>query len=177
MSGAVRRAKQWTGAAMRPGSRQEGFTYVALLVAMTLVALATTGVMEVVSTQALREREAALLRVGNVYAGAIGSFYNASPGSRKSYPRTLDELTDDPRLVTIKRHLRETYVDPISGNSRWGLIRTPEGTIAGVYSLSERTPIRSSAIDLEFVRLPPAIRYSDWKFTYTPEASATSLKR
>ena len=153
---------------MPRGSRESGFTYVALLVAMFLLALSVNSVMGYVSQQAQREREAELLRVGQSYVDAIANYYQSSPGTVKTFPRSLLELTNDPRWVTVKRHLREVYDDPITRSGKWGQVLTAEGTISGVYSLSEAAPIRSAPIILDNTRLPAAQHYSDWRFVFDP---------
>jgi type II secretory pathway pseudopilin PulG len=101
-----------------------GFTYAAVLVAMLVLALATQGVMTFVSQQVQRERESDLLRIGQTYAAAIGAFYEASPGNVKSWPKSLEDLIEDKRFVSVRRHLREVYPDPITRSSNWGLTAT-----------------------------------------------------
>jgi type II secretory pathway pseudopilin PulG len=154
-----------TGRARR-AQHQGGFALLALLLAMLLLALASQGVMTYVSQQALREREAELLRVGQLYAQAIGAYYEASPGSVKRWPRTLQDLVEDQRFVGIRRHLRQVYADPITRSTQWGLVITADGGLTGVYSLSEAAPIRSAAIELGALTLAPARRYADWQFVY-----------
>lgn len=152
----------------RPLARpQAGFTLLAVLFAMTLLALASQGVMFVLSQQASREREAELLRIGNAYVRAIRDYYESSPGSVKFYPLDLSELLEDRRHLGIRRHLRALYPDPVTG-SAWGLVRGADGRVQGIYSTSEREPIRSAAIDLGELRLPAARRYVDWKFVFLP---------
>ena len=153
-------------------SRQSGFTYIAVLLAMLLLALSTQGVMTYVSQQAQREREADLLRIGVAYARAIGAYYEATPGSVKRWPRQLSDLIEDRRLVSTRRYLRELYPDPITRLPNWELIKAPDGGIAGVRSRSEAVPLRDSSIDLDGVTLAPAARYSDWQFVYEPAPPA-----
>jgi type II secretory pathway pseudopilin PulG len=154
-----------------PSSAERGFTFIALLVAMLLLSLATQGVMTSVSQQSQREREADLLRIGQIYVQAIGAYYEASPGVVKRWPTSLEDLLEDRRLVTIKRHLREIYPDPVSRTANWGLIRDQEGGIIGVHSQSEVKPIRTGIVDMGTTTLPPATRYADWQFVYQPMAS------
>ena len=154
-----------------PSRAERGFTFIALLVAMLLLSLATQGVMTSVSQQAQREREADLLRIGQIYAQAIGAYYEASPGVVRRWPTSLEDLLEDKRLVTIKRHLREIYPDPMTRTANWGLIRDQEGGITGVHSLSDVKPIRAGIVDLATAMLPPASRYSDWQFVHQPVAS------
>ncbi len=154
----------------RLGTRQAGFVYVAVLVAMAMLAMATQGVMVVVSQQAQREREAALLQIGQLYVQAIGRYYQASPGVQKQWPQTLEHLLEDTRLVSVQRHIREIYPDPISRQD-WVLIRTPGGGIQGVASASMQSPIRSGVVELDSLTLLPAARYADWQFIYHPPFS------
>ncbi|MGE0097852.1 MAG: type II secretion system protein [Hydrogenophaga sp.] len=146
--------------------RQQGFTLLAVLAAMFLLAMASQQVMVVVSQQAQREREAELLRIGAAYRAAIGAYHERSPGSVKRWPPTLDALLDDRRYVTLQRHLRRHYADPVSRTHTWGLVPAPDGGIAGVYSLSEERPIRTAGAELEGLGLSEASRYSDWKFVH-----------
>ncbi|CAK0781592.1 hypothetical protein CCP3SC15_930023 [Gammaproteobacteria bacterium] len=106
---------------------QYGFTYLGLLfaVAMAGVALAATGVLW--STQRQREREQDLLFVGNQIRQAIRSYYEHSPGLVKRYPAKLDDLLRDNRFLTVQRHLRQRYMDPMTGAREWGLVMAPKG--------------------------------------------------
>ena len=157
------------GRTMRPGkSRESGFTLIAVMAALLLLGLASQGVMQVVSQQALREREARLIRVGQAYQRAIGSYYESSPGRVKRWPPSLNDLLDDRRFVGIRRHLRELYEDPIARSAVWGTVRALDGGIAGVYSLAEGRPIQSAAGAAWPVPVQQAQRYSDWLFVYQP---------
>jgi type II secretory pathway pseudopilin PulG len=148
--------------------QQQGFTYLAVLATLLIVALGTQGVMTYVSQQAQRERESDLLRIGQAYAEAIGTYYEATPGRIKQWPRNLDDLLEDRRVVTIKRHIRELYPDPITRSSDWGLVKAADGGISGVYSRSAAVPLRTAAVEAGALILAPASRYADWQFVYTP---------
>lgn len=156
---------------------EHGFTLVAVLLAMFLLALATQQVMGVVSQQAQRERDAELLRIGAEIVRAIGIYHERSPGSIKDWPPSLEALTDDRRFVSLQRPLRRVYADPITRSHDWGLVPAPGGGIAGVYSKSEMTPIRVAGAELTELGLGPVQRYSDWKFVYTPQAAGESAGR
>lgn len=153
---------------------EHGFTLVAVLLAMFLLALATQQVMGVVSQQAQREREAELLRIGAEIVRAIGAYHEQSPGAVKDWPPSLEALTDDRRFVSLQRRLRRVYADPITRTDDWGIVPAPGGGIAGVYSQSERAPIRTAGTELTKLGLGAAQRYSDWKFVYTPRVAAES---
>jgi type II secretory pathway pseudopilin PulG len=163
---------------MRVGSavRQSGFTLVAVLAAMFIVAIGTQKVMTYVSHQAQREREAELLRIGQAYVQAIGAYYESSPGGVKRWPSRLEDLTDDTRFVGIKRHMREVYPDPV-GRKPWGVVSSPDGGIAGVFSQSDAQPIRTGTMELDALALPAAARYADWQFVYMPVPGKASSPR
>lgn len=150
---------------MRAGKGQRGFTLIAVLAAMMLMALALQAVMAVISQQAQREREAQLLRIGNAMSAAIGLYYRSSPGSVKNWPRSLDDLTNDTRFVDTHRYLREIYPDPITISAEWGIVHSPDGGIAGVFSRSETAPLRDGP--------GRRVHYSDWKFVFVPEPIET----
>lgn len=161
-----------TGEHLLRNQGEAGFTYLALLMILSLLSLATNSVMTHIAQAAVREREDALLRFGEAYVDAIASYYQATPGRVKQWPKEISDLLEDKRHVSIKRHLRESYPDPVARNVAWTLVRAPDGGILGVQSTSSATPIRTTAIQLSNVLLMPAQRYSDWLFVYTPPAES-----
>jgi len=156
--------------------RQRGFTLIAVMMALALLALTTQRVVFVLSQQSQRDREARLLLVGQAFVRAIGSYYETSPGSFKTFPSELAELVEDRRFLGIMRHLREVYEDPVVGEATWQVLRRADGRIEGVCSTSDESPIRSAGVDLGEVQLPAAARYSDWKFVYVPALAASGRK-
>jgi type II secretory pathway pseudopilin PulG len=151
--------------------RPSGFTYLTVLfiVAILMGGLAIVG--EVWETSAKREKEAELLFVGNQYRKAIARYYESTPGGVKRYPRALEELVKDPRQPSTQRHLRQLYADPFGGKE-WGLVKAPDGGIAGVHSLSEDKPLKSGNFRLRDAGFEGAQRYADWKFVYSPTTPA-----
>lgn len=153
--------------AIRPGV-QHGYTYFGVLFMVTLVSLSLTGASAVWQVQQQRQKERLLLFIGQQYVDAIASYYNAAPGGVKRYPKTLEDLLRDPRYPTVKRHLRRLWQDPFALTDDWGIIRTKQGNIAGIYSLSERKPIKQAGfgelmLEHAYASKP---RYRDWKFVY-----------
>ena len=153
---------------MRPGSRrpaaQAGYTLIAMLAAVALIALALSVAGPRWADQNRRAREQELLRVGGLYARAIAEFREDSPGTLKTYPRSLDELTLDKRFVGVRRHLRELYPDPLDPARPWGLVQDLDGNVVGVFSRSTDEPLIPGAVSLQGVTLAPAHHYADWKF-------------
>lgn len=142
----------------------------AAILALAFLGLATQQVVRVLSQEAQRAREAELLFVGQAWVHAIASYLEASPGAVKTFPRELEDLVEDRRHLTMKRHLRAPYADPVSRLPMQPL-RRADGTIEGVRSPSEATPIRSGAIQLDTLRLAAASRYAGWHFVHVPHAS------
>jgi type II secretory pathway pseudopilin PulG len=151
--------------------REHGFTYLTVLfiVAILMAGLALIG--EMWETSAKREREADLLFIGNQYRRAIALFYESTPGTVKRYPRTLEELTKDPRQPATQRYLRKLYPDPLGG-AEWGIVKAPDGGVRGVYSLSEQKPLKIAGFKLRDAGFESAQQYADWKFIHTPAAVA-----
>ena len=143
--------------------RQRGFTYVTVLflVAMMAGGLALAG--EVWHTSAMREKEADLLHVGNEYRKAIERYYVSGP---KQYPKSLADLVKDPRQPGTVRHLRRLYPDPITGKDEWGLVKSNDGGIAGVYSTSEAAPLKTGGFGVRDASFEGKTKYADWQFVY-----------
>ena len=156
--------------------RERGFTYLTVLfiVAILLGGLAMVG--EVWETAAKRERETELLFVGNQYRKAIARFYEGTPGGVKRYPRSLEELLKDPRTPGTTRYLRQLYPDPFGGTV-WGIVKAPDGGVAGVYTLSEEKPLKIANFKLRDAGFDGAQRYADWRFVYSPAAAVQTAPK
>jgi len=170
---------RWSGAtesgAMR--ARQHGFAYLTILFIVAIMAGGLAVVGQVWHTSALREREAELLHVGNEYRKAIERYYlekGLSPKQSQQYPKNLTDLIKDPREGETVRHLRRLYPDPITGGTEWGLVKAPDGGIAGVYSLSDDSPLKIAGFSLRDAALEGKTKYSDWQFGYSPALAAAA---
>jgi len=135
------------------GRRTKGFTYLMLLwwVAISSVMLAALG--QSWSLEARRQREMELVFRGEQIKAAILSYQEATPTLPKTLPTRIEDLIEDQRGPSVKRHLRRWWPDPITG-SDWGLLR--EGPfIRGVHSMSAQRPLRA----------PQGISsYEEWRF-------------
>ena len=149
----------------------KGFTYVVMLFALTMFGISLAALGMSWRAQQSREKEEALFEVGTAYANAIASYYTLAPGANKTFPTTLEDLTEDKRFVGVFRHIRRLYRDPITNSLTWGIIKTDDGTgITGVYSLNDKPVLHTQPIVInDNLRLKGAI-YSDWKFVFTPHA-------
>lgn len=140
-----------------------GFTYLGAMFLVVLMGLALTGALELWSTGSQRQRERELLWVGNQYARALQSYYLQSPGA-KQFPQTLDQLLEDRRFPTTRHHLRKLYPDPITHSTDWGLVMSPDGRIAGVYSQSEAEPRKKAEFPRRWEDFRAREKYSEWRF-------------
>ena len=134
----------------RSRSCARGFTYLSLLFAVAILGLALAVVGEVDSTNARRERQEQLRWVGAQFVNAIASYYYSSPGAVKTYPNSFDDLLQDKRFVTTRRHLREVYVDPLTDKVDWTLLPATQSGFRGV-----ATPQTMDAAFAEFAFTPP----------------------
>ncbi len=148
---------------------QNGLTYFALLIIIAVTGAALAGVGELSSFAAQREKEGELLAVGGEIRNAIGAFYERSPGGAKRYPQSLEELLEDKRYPVAQRYLRRLYADPLTGKPDWGLVEAPGGGVMGVYSASDKAPIRTGNFSPDNEGFASAKSYADWKFFYAPK--------
>lgn len=127
------------------------------------------------ATVAQRDREKELLSIGRQFQTAIGRYYETQlPGGRREYPGNLEDLLQDPRFPGVKRHLRKIFTDPMTGKPEWGLVRV-SGRIVGVYSLSEKRPIKQANFEAEVAHFQGASKYTEWKFAYPSDLVMSSL--
>jgi type II secretory pathway pseudopilin PulG len=143
-----------------------GFTYMGLLLVIFIMGAALAGTGVVFHQQARREKEKQLLFVGDQYRRAIGLYYAQTPGGAKKYPKSIDDLLRDNRFVVPRRYLRRVYRDPITNSSDWGLVNAADGGISGVFSRSEKIPIKSANFLTQYESFQTAVQYADWKFVY-----------
>jgi type II secretory pathway pseudopilin PulG len=155
--------------------RNRGFTYLTVLFIIAVLTAGLALVGEVWETAAKREKETQLLFVGNEYRKAITRYYLAG---KNQYPRALEDLLKDPRQPGTVRYLRRLYPDPLTGSAEWGIVKAPDGGIAGVYSLSEDKPLKTANFKVRDAGFDGAQAYSAWKFIYSPvgpgQAAATA---
>jgi type II secretory pathway pseudopilin PulG len=147
----------------RHSSRQSGFTYIGLLVAVAVFGLMLTIVSRVWSTLEQRERETQLLFIGHAYRMAISSYVSLG----HQYPPTLQDLLTDERFPVPKRHLRRLYADPMTGKTDWTLVMTPSGQgIMGIASSSRSAPLKHDGFETIDAAFKGADCYCSWKFVY-----------
>ena len=150
----------------RPGER--GFTYLGLLFLVAVMGLLASVAASTWTFVSQRDKELDLLFVGRAYQAAIAHYAAAHARQPQPFPTDLAQLLGSTDSLVPVRYLRRLYFDPMTGGAQWGLVRNPQGGIVGVYSLSERVPVRKQPIagdpGVDFAR---AKTYRDWVFNAT----------
>src|SRR6185312_12906874 len=120
--------RQTVDAADRPASpshSQGGYTLVALLLVMSLLALFAMAAAENVRQQAQREREKEAIFRGEQVSDAIRAYYRyRGAQGTNSLPTSIDQLLEGiPRGTKKLQILRsEAARDPLSTDGEWKLI-------------------------------------------------------
>lgn len=157
---------------MKKSFNQSGTVLLLILVAVTLLGLSAGIAGSSWRTVTQRAKEKELLWRGNQIRKAIESYYKTGhAGMRASLPEGLDDLLRDSRFVTVVRHLRKEYLDPMAGDE-WQFIHDPDGRLKGVYSSSDDEPFKKSGFSEENKNFDGSTRYSDWKFVFVPRKSS-----
>lgn len=158
------------------GNSQAGFTYVMILVAVIVTGIFAEVATVYVSLARQMDREAELLFRGDAYRKAIRSFYESGKPI-KSYPRSLNDLVEDPR-VAHKSHLRALYPDPFgSEDAGWRLLRGTDGGISGVASQSSEKPLKTGNFRQGYEEFASATSYMEWTFEYVPRAASAVVSQ
>ncbi|MNZ90452.1 hypothetical protein D3C78_1094150 [compost metagenome] len=137
---------------------------------MVLLSIFTLGMgrlLEIQTTRAKRFQEEELLWAGEQYRAAIGKYYEASPGAVRQLPGSIDDLLEDPRLLTLTRHLRAAYPDPVTKKA-FEEIHDASGNLIGVRSRSRQRPIKSANFPAHYKGFEHAETYNDWEFIFLP---------
>ncbi len=148
-----------------------GFTFLGLMFLIIVMALMATAAATTWTFTGQRDKEEQLIFVGREYRSALSRYALAHARQPQPYPTSLEQLLGgDDRQVPV-RYLRRLYFDPITGDSNWGLVRTPQGGITGVFSLSDRRPIRTRGPKDTGIAFDKAKSYRDWIFASGAAAS------
>lgn len=147
---------------------QKGFTYLAVLFLIAILSAVSASVGILWSAAIQREKERELIAIGNQFRRAICQYYEKSPGTLRSYPKTIKDLLKDERQLATQRYLRKIYIDPMTRSDRWGVITAPDGGVMGVHSLSEKMSYKRRGFGAMSDQILDKSRYSDWEFAYSP---------
>jgi len=150
------------------GEPARGFAYVWLLIVVAIMGVSWVAVAQLTTLATQRDQERALLVIGQQFREALGRYKeqqksSGPPGA--DYPASLEDLLQDTRTPGITRHLRQIFVDPLTGQREWGLVRVG-GRIVGVHSLSERRPIKQAGFEPDDAQFAGRQSYREWVFTY-----------
>ena len=155
-----------------------GFTYLGVLFAVVFmgIAMAATGTVWHQTRQ--REKERELLFIGGQFRQALDLYYqnssNSPPGKAKKFPQKLEDLLRDDRYPDVRRYLRRIYHDPMTGGTEWGLVRSADKGIVGIYSLSDEAPVKTANFEKADAALADKRHYYQWQFIATNGAVATA---
>jgi type II secretory pathway pseudopilin PulG len=145
---------------------QAGFTYLGLIIFVTVIGMVGAATLKVSSLLRRAEAENELLEIGAEFSAALRSYAAATPQGQSNQPTSLEQLLRDPRFPNPRRHLRRILVDPTTGKAEWGMVSAGEGApILGVYSRSQAQPLKIANFDPRFVNFENKKHLSDWKFT------------
>lgn len=146
--------------------RAQGFTYLGLIILVTVIGLVGAASLKVGSLMQRAAAEEELLAIGAAFSDALRSYAAATPPGQPQQPPTLQELLKDPRFPGTRRHLRKIFVDPITGKAEWGIMYVGDKQgVLGVYSLSEAAPLKVGNFDARFLNMENKTKLSEWKFT------------
>lgn len=145
-------------------NKQQGFTYIGLLIVIAIAGIGLATIGELWQTEMQREREKELLFIGKEYKQALKSYQENTHGGIRQLPNKLEDLLLDNRYPNIKHHIRKLYADPMTGKANWGL-DMQQGGISGIYSISEKKPLKKFGFDPNNNTFADAKKYSDWKFS------------
>lgn len=134
---------------MRVGER--GFAYLGLLAAVAILGVGMVAVSEMWTATAQRQRLNQIDWIGEQFVQAITSYYELAPGSLKQHPSSLDELVNDKRFLTVRRHLRQIYINPLTGTREWDVMRGADGRIVGIRVV---VPMPGASVVREYRRSP-----------------------
>lgn len=149
---------------VKPRYRQSGavligIVFLAFVVSITLAALARLW-----EADSQRDKERELRWAGRQLGKALGSYALFTPEGQSPLPQSLDELLLDNRVEPPLRHLRRIPLDPMTGKTEWGTVRTGGGAITAVHSTSHARPMEADGLWPEDRALASAKEYSHWLF-------------
>jgi len=140
--------------------RQSGFTYIAVLIAVAIMGAMLAALGTIWHTMVQRDNEKDLLFAGHQFRVGLNRYHQIN----QRYPMRLDDLVQDQGKPTIRRHLRKIYIDPMTRQTDWGLVKLSDGQIVGVYSKSSLVPLKKTGFRLWDMNLEGKASYSEWLF-------------
>jgi type II secretory pathway pseudopilin PulG len=146
--------------------REQGFTYLGLIILVTIIGLVGAATIKVDALLRRAAAEEELLETGAAFSEALRSYASVTPRGQPTQPPTLNDLLKDRRFPEVRRHLRKVFVDPMTGKAQWGIVYAGDHTgVLAVYSLSDARPLKIANFDARFQGFENKDHISDWKFT------------
>lgn len=145
-------------------SSKAGFAYVWILGILIFLSLGIGQWAVNYATIKQREKEKELLIIGHRYQQAIKKYYENTPGGIKVFPSELSDLLKDPRHLSITRYMRKLEKDPITGED-FLVIRNIDHLVIGVYSRSDKEPIKKDGFNEYEASFKNSKQYNEWKFS------------
>ena len=153
--------------------RSAGFTYLGLIILVAILGLVGAAGLKVGSLLQRNAAEQALLDIGAQFSDALASYAAATPAGQPPQPPSLKQLLNDPRFPSTRRHLRQIFVDPVTGKAGWGVIYLAGDVgVLGIYSLSNAQPLKVGNFEQRFQGFEGKTHYSDWKFIMAAKVQA-----
>lgn len=152
---------------LRTTSGRRGATLIALLVLIAILGIATSIAAQSWTRRIRREKEEELLFRGLAYKRALESYAKATPPGASPRPARIGDLLVDDRSSFRVRHLREDYVDPLTGDP-FVVLFDAEGRVRGVASGDSRAPLKKSGFPDEIEEFALARTYGEWRFLGPP---------
>jgi type II secretory pathway pseudopilin PulG len=149
--------------------QQGGFTYLLLLIALSVLAMALLKSTDEITMRYRERQEKELLFRGEQIRAAIASYRAVGHGC---FPTDFAQLLDDERGMKPVYHLRQHYRDPLTNQETWAMLYDPDGRWIGVTSAGNGTPLRKAGFSEEAVEFSKAKTYQDWKFTVKSDLNA-----
>jgi type II secretory pathway pseudopilin PulG len=141
-------------------NREAGYTLVALLALMTVLAISLTAAAPILKQQAQRERELEAIRRGEEVAEAIRMFYMQS----NKLPTSMDELIEGVSKQGSTKKLQVLRAsaarDPLTEEGEWRLIRPTASNatwcnfVAALREYNDGAPVEANEIFMKSGKLP-----------------------
>jgi type II secretory pathway pseudopilin PulG len=150
--------------------REDGYTLVALLALMTVLALFALAVAPGIRQQAQRERELETIFRGEEVAEAIRIFYSyqvrqGKPAGAAALPTSIDQLLEGIPSGTKKVQILRASAarDPLSDSGEWKLVRPRSSQLADflqsvmLFAQNVRPPTRDPQLQLQEQYMAPPV--------------------
>ncbi len=164
-----------------------GFAYVALIAALVIIGISLGAAGKYWQYVVLRDKEEELLFRGDQYRNAIELYYRAG----QKYPPNIEKLLKDDRTPAGKRHLRQQYKDPFTGED-FEIITSQTVTVGvpgvlilgqqkatpgiiGVRSKSDKEPLKKGNFPVPYEDFAGKSAYSEWQFVASTLKTAQTV--